>query len=363
MMILKGNEKGKWKIKNPYMLGIVFIAIGIGVRIAMLIYYYIVHLNPGLSWGDILINYHTTDSMFTGEWIWDITKLEYPPLTLYLLVFFKMISFGIFELFVFYAFLLELLTSLSFYFILKKFNNENRYYILGLFLVNPFIFLNNVFSPFNCGYHITDSFFYIFLILSLYYYPKEEKSLFYLFSGLTMSAKWFTLPAAAYFFLKFLFEKNWKEIKKIVIFIGVPLLIFLISPLLYLPNYIDLYIGWLSSAEEAAFFNPPFIIKVLIFGGVFLIYLIFRIKKADMLEMTFFSIVVMFSILFWRRTYVRYLTPLILYGHLKTNDSILEIDIDFKITRVNFQVGNHMFTYLLSILGCLVSIAIIILLF
>ncbi|MCJ7647253.1 MAG: hypothetical protein MUP85_01445 [Candidatus Lokiarchaeota archaeon] len=363
MLILKRDEEGKWKIKNPYKLGLIFIAIGISVRIAMLVYYYIVHLNLGFPWGDIFINYHTTDSMFTGEWIWEPTELEYPPLTLYFLIFFKIISFGIFELFVFYAFLLELLTSLSFYIILKKFNIENRHLVLGVFLINPFIFLNNVFSPLNCGYHITDSFFYIFLILSLYYYTKEDKTLFYLFSGLTMSVKWFTLPAAAYFFLKFMFEKNWKEIKRIVIFIGVPLLIFLISPLLYLPNYLDLYIGWLSSSEEAALYNPPLIIKALMFGGIFLIYLIFRIKKADLLEITFFSIIVMFSILFWRRTYVRYLTPLILYGHLKTNESLLEIDIDFKITRVNFQIGNHMFTYLLSILGCLVSILIIIFIF
>ncbi len=361
--MFKKDQDGLWKIKNHYRLGIILIALGIGIRIFMLVYYYIVHLDPSMSWGDVMINFHTTDSMFTGEWIWDITELEYPPLTLYLLVFFKFISFGVFEVFVFYAFFLELLISLSFYFVLKKFNLKNSFFVLGVFLVNPFVFLNNVFSLINCGYHITDSFFYIFLILSLYYYPKEDKALFYLFSGLTMSAKWFTLPAAAYFFLKFLLDKDWKEMKKLFVFIGVPIMLFLISPILYLPDYLNLYFGWLSSTEVAAFYNPPLLVKVLLFGAIFFVYFIFRVKKADLLEITFFSIIVMFSLLFWRRTYVRYLTPLILYGHLKTKDAILTFDFDVKISRVHFQIGNHLLTYLLSILGCVASIAIIIFIF
>jgi hypothetical protein len=361
--MFKKDQEGRWKLKNYQKIGILLIIIGIAIRIFMLIYYYIIHLDPGVSWGDIMINYHTTDSMFTGEWIWDIKELEYPPLTLYLLVFFKFISFDIFELFVFYAFFLELLISLSFYFVLKRFKIDNIKFVLGIFLVNPFLFLNNVFSPITCGYHITDSFFYLFLILSLYYYPKENKTLFYLFSGFTMSTKWFTLPAAAYFFIKFLYEKDWKELKNLVIYLGIPLIIFLISPILYLPNYLDLYIGWLSSAEPSAIYNPPLYVKIILFAAVFFIYLIIRIKKADLLEMTFFSIIVMFSIMFWRRTYIRYLTPLILYGHLKTNNRIFSIDVDMKLTRIHFNVGNHLLTYFLSVLGCIVSIAIILFIF
>ena len=361
-MILK-DQDGLWKIKNPRVLGILFIIIGIGIRIFMLIYYYVVHLDPTFPWGDIMINYHTTDSMFTGEWIWGPAALEYPPLTLYLLIFLKAISFGIFELFVFYAFILELLISISFYYILKKFKIPNVFFVLGIFLVNPFVFLNNVFSPINCGYHITDSIFYIFLFLTLYFYPKEDKRLFYLFSGLTMCAKWFTLPAAPYFFLKFLLSKDWKEIKRILIYVGIPILVLLISPLLYLPNYLELYIVWLTGSSYIVIIQVPTYIKLIIFGIIFLLYLILRVKKADLLEITFFSIIVMFSIMFWRRFYVRYLTPLVLYGHLKIYENIFTIDLDFKITRIYFRVGNHLFTYALSILGCIASIAIIIFVF
>ena len=160
--MFKKDQNGLWKIKNHFRLGIILIALGIGIRIFMLIYYYAVHLDPSMPWGDVMINYHTPDSMFTGEWIWTISELEYPPLALYLLAFFKFISFGVFEVFVFYSFILELLISLSFYFVLKKFNIKNRFFVLGIFLINPFVFLNNVISPINCGYHITDRLFYIF---------------------------------------------------------------------------------------------------------------------------------------------------------------------------------------------------------
>ena len=361
--MIERDEENHWRLKNPRLLGITFIVIGISIRIIMLIYYYIAHMDSSVSWGDVIINYNTTNTMFTGEWIWRPGRLEYPPLTLFLLVFFKLISFNSLEVFVFYAFFLELAVSLSFYFILKKFDTPKRILVFGAFLVNPFVFLNNIFSPINCGYHITDSFFYIFLTLSLFYYVDENKSKFYLFSGLTMCTKWFTLPAAPFFFIKFLFEKDWKELKKILIFLGIPIVVFLISPILFLPNYLDLYTGWLSGSTLSTFEEVPLLIKLGLFGAVFLIYLIIRLRKADLLEITFASIIVMFSIMFWKRLYVRYLTPLVLYGHLKTNENIFRIDLDFKIIHVKFKVGNHLLTYGFSILGCLAAIAVIIFVF
>jgi hypothetical protein len=311
-----------------------------------------------MSWGDIFINYHTTDSMFTGEWIWKPTELEYPPLTLYLLIIFKFLSFGIFEIFVFYDFLLELLISLSFYFVLSRFKISQKFFVLGLFLVNPFVFLNNVFSLESCGYHITDSFFYFFLFLSVYYYKREDKSLFYFFSGLTMCTKWFTLPAALYFILKFILERNWKELKKLLLFMGIPISIFLISPIFYLPDYLSLYLGWISGRKGIypIISDIPLIVKLVIFIGVFLLILFFRIKKADLLELTFLSIIVMFSIMFFSRPYVRYLTPLIIYGHLKTKENLIKIDLDLRFTDLKITLGNNFITYFLSILGCLLSI-------
>ncbi len=247
-----------------------------------------------------------------------------------------------------------------FYFVLRKYKAPNRNLVLGLFLINPFVFLNNVFSPTNCGYHLTDSFFYLFLLISLYFYPNEDKSWFYLFSGLAMCAKWFTLPAAIYFFIKFLYQKNWNEIKKIILFIGTPILIFLISPILYFPNYLNLYLMWLSESNATGGTQIPLIIKILIFSLIFTGFLIIRLKKADLLEIIFFSIILMFSIMFWARPYVRYLTPLIFYGHLKIKGDILIIDFNIKTTRIYFKVGNNLLTFTMSILGCIAAIIIII---
>ncbi|MFX1325004.1 MAG: hypothetical protein ACFE8N_08605, partial [Promethearchaeota archaeon] len=147
------------------------------------------------------------------------------------------------------------------------------------------------------------------------------------------------------------------------IFLGIPIVVLLISPLFYLPNYLDLYTGWLSGSTISIFEEVPLFIKLGLFGAIFLGYLIIRIRKADLLEITFASIAVMFSIMFWKRLYVRYLTPLVLYGHLKTNENIFKIDIDFRIVHVKFKVGNHLFTYGFSVLGCIAAIVVILFVF
>ncbi|MFX1385413.1 MAG: hypothetical protein ACFFBP_23595, partial [Promethearchaeota archaeon] len=141
---------------------IILIVGGFLIRLFMLAFYYYTHItDPSKSWGDVGINFNGT--------------YYYPPLTMNLLDFFRIISFESVEVFAFWAFLLEIITVLLFYLVLKSFNISNLEYVYGLFLINPFFFLNNVFSLENCGYHITDSFFFIFFFLALYFYPREEE--------------------------------------------------------------------------------------------------------------------------------------------------------------------------------------------
>ncbi|MHA1272670.1 MAG: hypothetical protein ACTSQS_04460 [Promethearchaeota archaeon] len=343
------------------------IFLGFFIRILMLFFYYYVNLNPDIKWGgwgDVGLNYDDINSIFTGEWIWSPRELAYPPLSIYLLLFLRIASFDNILIYVFYAFLIELFVVIIFYFVLKKFEIPNRNLIYAIFLLNPFYFLNYVFSASNCGYHITDSFFCLLLLLAVYYYPNESKSKFYLFLSLSICAKWYTLPAAILFFMKFFFEKNWNEIKKIVIYIGIPIFIFLISPIFYLPNYLDLYRTWLETRNTALKIKEiPIYIKIIPFTFLFLIYLLLRNKNADLMEITFFSIILMFSIMVWSRLFLRFLTPLIYYGHLKTNDNIFKIDLNLKLIKLKFKVGNHLLTYFLSILGCIASYAIIIFVF
>ena len=104
---------------------ILIIIFGILIRLFMLGFYYITHIiDPSKSWGDVGIN-------FSGTY-------NYPPLTMFLMGIFQAMSFGMVEVFAFWAFLLEVIAAIFFYFVLKSFNIANLKYVYGLFLINPF---------------------------------------------------------------------------------------------------------------------------------------------------------------------------------------------------------------------------------
>jgi len=281
---------------------IILIAAGVLIRLFMLAFYYYTHtINPLRSWGDVGIN-------FKGGY-------HYPPFTISLLGVFRVISFGLVEIFAFWAFLLEIVTIILFYFVLKSFNISNLEYVYGLFLVNPFFFLNNVFSLENCGYHITDSFFFIFFFLALYFYPRKEewsRYLFYIFLAFSAVQKFYTLPIIGFFFLKFLIEKDWEEMKKFLICTVPIVFVFLISPVFYINNYFYVYILWNELGEDVL----PLYVRLIIIAIISLIYIFFRLKKAGIIEITFFSILVMAFFLFFSKPFIRYFQPLLIYGIL-----------------------------------------------
>ena len=282
--------------------GIIFIIAGMLIRILMIFYYYYTHtVDPLKSWGDVAINY-------SGGYY-------YPPLTMYLLDFFRVISFEMVEIFAFWAFLLEVVVVLLFYFVLKSFSISNWKYIYGLFLINPFLFLNNVFSLENCGYHITDSFFFIFLFLALIFYPRKEEwsnYLFYIFLAFSAVTKIYTLPIIGFFFLKFLIEKNWNEMKKFLICTVLIVFVFLVAPIFYIENYLYLIFLWNQKGEDVL----PLYIRLIIVAIISISYIFFRLKKAGIIEITFFSILVMALFLFFSIPFIRYFQPLLIYGIL-----------------------------------------------
>jgi len=195
---------------------LLLIVFGVIIRVGMLLYYCYNNNNNSDSWGDLGRYF---DSNVTST-----------PLTVGILEIFRFLSFGSIKIFAFWGFFSDLLTVLMFYFVLKSFKIKNINYAFGLFVVNPFFFLNNAFSLENCGYHITDAYFFFFFFLALIYYPKKEiyaRYLFYIFLGLSMCTKYYTLPAVGFLFLKFLIEGNWKEMKVFIISIA-PLLIALL---------------------------------------------------------------------------------------------------------------------------------------
>lgn len=276
---------------------LILIIFGLVIRIFMLLYYYYTHaIDPLKSWGDVGINFAGT--------------VHYPPLTMILLNLIRLFSFGSVEIFAFWSFLFEVIVVVLFYYVLKSFDLKNKGYIFGLFLINPFLFLNNVFSYVNCGYHITDSFFFIFLLLSLYFYPRDEKwsrYLFYIFLALSASAKIFTLPFIALFFIKFLLEKNWNEMKNLLIWTVPVMFLFLVTPIFFIENYIGLYFLW----NEVGEVTLPLYIRIIPALVIVGVYLIFRLKKTELIEIIFVSILITASFLFFTRQYLRYFQALL----------------------------------------------------
>ncbi len=340
----KENQSFLEKILNYK--GIILIFIGILIRIFMLLYYYYTHaIDPLKSWGDVDIN-------FSGSY-------HYPPLTMYLLDFFRVVSFGIVEIFAFWSFLLEILSVFLFYFVLKSFNISNKKYVYGLFLINPFFFLNNVFSLENCGYHITDSFFFIFLFLTLIFYPKKEdwsKYLFYVFLALSAVAKIYTLPIMGFFFLKFLIEKDWNEMKKFLI-ITIPIVVvFLAIPFFYIENYLNLYLLWNEAGEDIL----PLYIRLIIVAIMGLLYIFFRLKKAGIIEMTFFSILIIAVLLFFSKPFIRYFQPLLIYGIL-TPYVFFSFTLNLGFIKRKITFDNNLLVFYSSFI--LVGIAYLIIIF
>ena len=324
----------------------ILIIMGILIRLFMLAFYYYTHLiDPIRSWGDVGIN-------FNGGY-------HYPPFTISLLVVFRFMSFGSVEIFAFWAFLLELVTVILFYFVLKSFKISNLNYVYGLFLVNPFFFLNNVFSLENCGYHITDSFFFIFFFLALYFYPRNEKwsrYLFYIFLALSAVQKFYTLPVIGFFFLKFLIEKDWEEMK-IFLICTVPIVfVLLVSPIFYIENYFYVYILWNELGEDVL----PLYIRLVIIAIISLAYIFLRFKKAGIFELTFFSILVMAIFLFFSKPFIRYFQPLLIYGIL-TPYVFFSFTLNLGFIKRKIEFNNHLLVFYSSFI--LVGVAYLIIIF
>jgi hypothetical protein len=325
---------------------IIFIIIGIAIRVLMLIYYYYSHaIDPAKGWGDVELHFKT-----------DVHYI-YPPLTEILLRFFIILSFENLLILVFWAFLLDLLTMLMFYFVLKSFNIKNKNYAFGLFLINPFLFLNNSFSLVNCGYHMTDSFFLFFLFMALIFYPKEDnlsKYLFYLFLAFSVVIKLYTVPIIVLIPLKHLITKDWKEIK-IFLITSVPVLfVFLIAPIFYWEGYLELYVFWNQKGEAKIPLYIRIIPSLIIFG----FFILFKLKSSDIFEITIISIIILASFMIFSSPFIRYFQPIIFYGILKEKKFFM-LKVDLRIIKREICVDNHIVTFYLSIVAVILAFIII----
>ncbi|MFX0076195.1 MAG: hypothetical protein ACFE96_12185 [Candidatus Hermodarchaeota archaeon] len=329
---------------------IIFVIFGILIRVFMLIFYYYMYArDPGRDWGDVGYNYD------------NYTSIIYPPLTIILLMFFRLISFELIEVFLFWAFLLDLLTVLMFYFVIKNFDIPKKNFAFGLFLINPFFFLNNSFSLANCGYHITDAFFFFFLFMALIFYPKKDnksKYLFYIFLSLSAVSKIYTIPFIAFFFLKFIIEKDWKEMKVFLITTISILFLFLIVPIFFGQNFIATFLFWNTRGENVI----PIYIRLIPISILTILFLIFRLRKADLFEIIIFSTIVIASFMFFSNPFVRYFQPILFYGILKHRE-FFSFKLNLGMIKGKITVDNHIVTFVLSIFAVLLAYLLIIFLF
>ncbi|MFX0041289.1 MAG: hypothetical protein ACFE8L_00115 [Candidatus Hodarchaeota archaeon] len=318
---------------------LIFIIAGILARILMLFYYYYSHIKfPSRTWGDVELNFNQS--------------IYYPPLGTAMLDLFRFISFGFIEVFAFWAFLWDLGTTLMFYFVLKNFHIKNIFYAFGLFLVNPFYFLHNSFSLENCGYHITDAFFFFFLFMALIFYPRKEnyaRYLFYIFLGISMCVKYYTLPALGFFFLKYLFEKDWKELKRFMLCLVPILTVFLIVPILFIEPYLSDLLEWYSIGG-----GTPLYLRIIPIGLIALLFIIFRLRKSDGFEIVIISIIAMASFMVFSYRYLRWFQSIIFYGILVERD-FFKFDLNLGIVKRTINVNNHILTFYLSFIGVFLS--------
>ncbi|MFX0138442.1 MAG: hypothetical protein ACFFDN_32670 [Candidatus Hodarchaeota archaeon] len=317
----------------------ILIVIGILARIFMLLYYYYTHtVDPNRSWGDMGSYY--------------VENLTSTPLTIALLILFRILSFGKIEIFIFWGFFWDLLTCLIFYFVLKNFDIKQKNYMFGLFLINPFFFLTNSFSIENCGYHITDAFFLFFLLMAFIYYPKEKinaRYLFYIFLGISMCIKYYTLPAVGFFFIKYLYERNWKDFKIFLVGVIPILILFFIIPLIIFDWFYNSLFNWYSLGVRT-----PLYLRIIPAASIFLLFILFRLHKSDHIEISILSIITLGTFMFFSYPYLRWFQAAIFYGILKEKEFSV-INLKFGNIKREIEITNHILTFIFSIFAVVLA--------
>ena len=323
---------------------IILIILGFSARILMLIAYYVLDIiDPSFRWGDVGLNFSSS--------------IYYPPITYYFLAIFRTLSFGSVQIFAFWAFSWDIIISILFYFVLKSFSIKHLNYAYALYLLNPFFFVTMIFGLGKCGYQMTDYFFFFFLFLAFYFLPMKEKKnqyLFYIFLGLSMCAKYFTLPVLGFFLLKFLIEKDWEEMKRCFLSI-LPLIIgLLIIPFFTLEWFSSQLSTWYNIAPEV-----PFFIRIIPSAVIALLFIIFRLREAKKLEMIIVSIMGTAAFMFFSFPYVEWFVSIIFYGML-TQKEFFSFEVDLGFIKRKVEVNNSVATFYLSFIGVFLSVIVII---
>ncbi len=315
----------------------IFIVGGLAIRVLYFIYILLFQVNENM-WGDILLNIRD------GEQIWNnlqsglgfFNGAKFPFLGgVYVLLIYLMGS-GLPQQdacfwFAFSQMMMELTVILAFYFVAKAWTKDINYSKLAvvLWFCNPLWLLLEVIDTDRFGYHPTDYLLIILILLAMYFHTKEGgKKWTYIFLGLTVSVKLFTLPLIALLALTFALNPNnrkqegesflkinWVEIKELAIYMGIPIFLTLILPIL-------LDLGNLNSIldyRECSIFGGilPLWIRIIppaIAAGIFVILLIVKPGEKDL--WTYLNWAIIIGAIYWfiSQPYLRYFIYPLLIG-------------------------------------------------
>jgi hypothetical protein len=230
-------------------------------------------------------------------------------------------------------------------------------YAYGLYLLNPFFFVTMIFGLGKCGYQMTDYFFFFFLFLAFYFYPKEKKRdqyLFYIFLGLSMCAKYYTLPVLGFFLLKFIIDNDWEELKRCFLSIFPLILVLLIIPFFTLEWFNSQLAGWYHTGPDV-----PFLIRIIPSVIIALLFIIFRLKKTNNLEMIIVAIMGTAAFMFFSYPFVEWFLSIIFYG-LLTQKELFSFEVNLGFIKRKVEVNNSVATFYLSFIGVLLTVIVII---
>ncbi len=249
---------------------------------------------------------------------------------------------------------LEIAISLMVYFALKAWNVKNPKYLWVLFLFNPFWIVKEFWSFSSCGYHISDLFFTFFLIAAMWAYPQKiggkengGKRLSYVFLGLSVGAKLFTLPVIGLIFLKdfimpYIQKSELSEIPtrnapilaiqekldpdfktRIIdfVFLIIPAFFSFFLAFLIYPGFFE-WVFFRSTDVVGAPINVPLIYRLIAPVIIFLIALP-KIRSMSFPKLVIIGCCITISFTFWNNFYLRYFAPLIPLALLLDRNHIL----------------------------------------
>ncbi len=164
-----------------------------------------------------------------------------------------------------------------------------------------------------------------------------------------MCIKYYSLPAVGYFIIKYLYERNWKELKIFLIGIIPILIVFFIIPLIMFDWFYNSLFNWYSVGPQI-----PLYLRIIPAATIFLLFVLFRLNKSDHIELSILSIITLASFMIFGYPYLRWFQAAIFYGVLKEREFFV-INLNFKSFKREIKVNNHILTFIFSIFAVILA--------